>query len=288
MKRTVFVISAFIIILPFLLNSCSSEDKVLPITDFSVQSQGNLVGENVYFFDLSKNEPVSWEWSFPGGTPSISTKQNPIVVYAIAGKYSVTLKSTNADGSNSVVKNDIVTILQYNSFIDSRDGKTYKSMKIGNDEWMIENLNYQSDSCSYVYAFLANYATIFGRVYDWPIAQTIAPQGWHLPTDIEFTALINYLGGNIVAGGKMKSGGSTLWSAPNAGATNISGFNALPAGGRYSGNFTNLYKSAFFWTSNNNGTKDAWSYAIDYDLTNISRNAEPKSTAMSVRCVKDK
>ena len=143
MKRTEFIKIAFIMLTPLLFIYCS-KDKVLPITDFYVQAQGNLVGGKVNFFDNSKNQPTSWEWLFPGGTPSKSTLKDPVVVYTTPGKYSVTLTSTNADGSNTVLKNDYITIFQFNTFTDSRDGITYKSMMIGNDEWMIENLNFDT------------------------------------------------------------------------------------------------------------------------------------------------
>jgi len=88
---------------------------------------------------------ISWR-----NTCKINTKK-PVVTYSAAGTYSVTLTSTNADGSSSIVKSNCVTIFQYNTFTDARDNKTYKSLKIGNDEWMIENLNFQTDSGSYIY-----------------------------------------------------------------------------------------------------------------------------------------
>jgi uncharacterized protein (TIGR02145 family) len=287
MKRADFLTAVFFILIPVLFFSCT-EEKVTPAVDFYVQSQGNLVGDNVQFTDNSKNTPTAWDWSFPGGTPSKSILKNPVVVYNTAGKYSVTLTATNADGSATLVKSEYVTIYQNNTFTDSRDSKTYKSLTLGNDEWMVENLRFIPTSGSYVYTNISNYENVFGRVYDWATAQTIAPQGWHLPSDSEFTALIKYLGGNTVAGSKMKSGGCALWESPNKGATNISGFNALPAGGRYSGNFTNIYTSAFFWTSTSSDAADAWSYALYYDETATSRNAEPKVQCMSVRCIKDK
>jgi uncharacterized protein (TIGR02145 family) len=287
MKSTKFLSAVFILLLPVLFYSCS-EDKVAPDADFYVESQGNYVGVNVQFSDNSKNTPTAWDWSFPGGNPSKSTLKNPIVVYSVAGKYSVTVTATNADGSATKVISECVTIFQYNTFTDTRDSKTYKYMKIGNDEWMIENLRYLPASGSWVYANLSNYEPTYGRVYDWATAQLVTPQGWHLPSDSEFTALIKYLGGNSIAGGKLKSGGVTLWESPNTGATNISGFNALPAGGRYSGNFTNIRTSAFFWTSTPSSVDDAWSYAMYFDDITTSRNAEPKVHGMSVRCVKNK
>jgi uncharacterized protein (TIGR02145 family) len=286
MKKNGFALVIVVFLFSVILSSCS-EDKTLPAVDFTIQSQGNLVGDQIHFSDNTKNQPVSWDWSFPGGTPSKSTLQNPVVVYNAAGTYSVTLTATNADGSATAVKNNCIKIMEYNTFTDSRDGKTYKSMKIGNEEWMIQNLDYQTPTGSYVYKSLTNYETLFGRVYDWATAQTVAPQGWHLPSDSEFTALVKYLGGNIIAGGKMKTGGTILWTAPNTGATNISGFNALPAGGRYSGNFTGIYTSAFFWTSTANGSTEAWSFAMYHDDATASRNSEPREWGMSVRCVKD-
>ena len=128
------------------------------------------------------------------------------------------------------------------------DGNIYKTIKIGNQWWMAENLKtvHFSDgmaAASYIYN---NDETnlIFGRLYTWRTVvngttdthnnpstiQGIAPIGWHIPSKAEWEELINYLGGVDVAGGKLKKEGETHWKNPNTGATNQSLFSALPGG----------------------------------------------------------
>ena len=89
---------------------------------------------------------------------------------------------------------------------------------------MAENLNYKSGSD------FADKPEVYGRLYSWEVAQRVCPTGWHLPTDAEWTTLTDYLGGKNVAGGKLKETGTEHWFSPNTGATNESGFTALPGG----------------------------------------------------------
>jgi uncharacterized protein (TIGR02145 family) len=124
-------------------------------------------------------------------------------------------------------------------FTDSRDGQVYKWVKIGNQVWMAENLNYETPN-SWWYDNNSANGDIYGRLYTWAAAmngesssnsvpsgvQGVCPDGWHLPSDAEWTVLTDYLGGESVAGGKMKEAGTVHWNSPNTGATNSSGFTA--------------------------------------------------------------
>jgi uncharacterized protein (TIGR02145 family) len=128
------------------------------------------------------------------------------------------------------------------TFTDARDGHLYHAVCIGKQSWMSENLDYYVPG-SKCYDSLASNCDTYGLIYPWKAAmagasasdavpsgvQGICPKGWHLPSAAEWTILFNNLGGAQVAGGAMKST-SPLWSAPNVGATNSSGFSALPAG----------------------------------------------------------
>jgi uncharacterized protein (TIGR02145 family) len=112
-------------------------------------------------------------------------------------------------------------------------------------------------------------ATNYGFLYNWYAAagiitsggastKNICPNGWHVPTDTEWTALTTQLGGELVAGGKMKEIGTT-WTTPNSGADNISGFTALPGGYRYlDGRFLRIMREAYFWSSTENSSNNAW------------------------------
>jgi uncharacterized protein (TIGR02145 family) len=127
-------------------------------------------------------------------------------------------------------------------FIDSRDGKKYKTVCIGNQVWMAENLNYEPAG-GLCYDELAENCGIYGRMYTWNEVMNgsaasnsnpsgvrgICPTGWHVPSAAEWEQLFTFLGGYSVAGGELKST-SNLWGSPNTGATNSSGFNALPGG----------------------------------------------------------
>ena len=122
-----------------------------------------------------------------------------------------------------------------------------------------------------------------------PGVQGICPTGWHLPTDVEWTTLSTYLGGEVVAGGKMKETGTAHWLHPNTGATNSSGFTALPGGYRnYSGSFYDLTYYAYFWSSTETSSTFAWFRNLTYNYEDVDRKRNYfKTNGFSARCVKD-
>jgi uncharacterized protein (TIGR02145 family) len=134
---------------------------------------------------------------------------------------------------------------------------------------------------------------IYGKLYNWYAVNNIvngglAPVGQHIPTDTEFTTLTTFLGGELVAGGKMKSTGTSLWVSPNTGATNESGFTCLPAGNRsFFGSFFAIGQNAVFWSSTENGASIAWYRALANIDINISRGSFTKYGGFSVRCIID-
>ena len=119
--------------------------------------------------------------------------------------------------------------------------------------------------------------------------QGVCPDGWHLPSDAEWTVLTDYLGGESLAGGKLKEAGTTHWWSPNTGATNSSGFTALPGGGRANtGGFYPTCKSALFWSATEYDSSDAWDRYLSYNYSAVYRTKlYDKSHGFSVRCVKD-
>ncbi len=137
---------------------------------------------------------------------------------------------------------------------------------------------------------------IYGKLYNWYAVNDprgLAPDGWHIPSDAEWTELTNCLGGVAVAGGKLKStgtkeGGDGLWLSPNTGATNSSGFSALPGGYRYyNGGFNNLRYNGIWWSATENDETYAWGRILDYINASISRYDIDKVLGFSVRCVRD-
>jgi uncharacterized protein (TIGR02145 family) len=118
--------------------------------------------------------------------------------------------------------------------------------------------------------------------------QGICPAGWHLPTDAEWTILTNFLGGESCAGGLMKEGGTTHWASPNTSATNLTGFTALPGGGRYlNGAFINFTNNGFFGSASESFASSAWVRYLFSDNAGISSYNENKLYGFSVRCLKN-
>jgi uncharacterized protein (TIGR02145 family) len=170
-------------------------------------------------------------------------------------------------------------------FNDTRDGKVYRAVNIGNQNWMQENLNHYtpSGSCYYDYDSIT-YSEDYGRLYTWGIAQDVCPEGWHLPSSDEWNEMIDYLGGRTVAGGKLKEAGFNYWQYPNTGATNESGFTAVAAGyfAGYPQKFNSFKNMACFRT-----TSDFT--GMLYHDSKHSSHYDPinKEDAMSVRCVRE-
>jgi uncharacterized protein (TIGR02145 family) len=144
--------------------------------------------------------------------------------------------------------------------------------------------------------------TKYGYLYNWYAAKgiyttgtitstdtlNICPSGWHVPTDTEWTTLTTELGGESVAGGKMKSIGTAYWNSPNTEATNESGFSGLPGGYRfYDGSFSNIKNVAFFWSATEGNLYNAWNRDLSYGSDDFAGSATPKSFGASVRCLKD-
>ena len=131
----------------------------------------------------------------------------------------------------------------------------------------------------------------YGKLYNWYAvndSRGLAPIGYHVPSDTEWTTLINYLGGELVAGGKMKETGISHWITPNVEGTNESAFTGLPAGNRQSpGAFIGITSDCFWWSSSNYDATTAWSYAISYSGGFIDRYAYGKSSGFSIRLIKD-
>jgi uncharacterized protein (TIGR02145 family) len=193
--------------------------------------------------------------------------------------------------------------------IVSYEGKTYNTIQIGTQCWFQENLNVgtkingsqnQSNNSiieKYCYNDLESNCDVYGGLYQWnemmqysttPGVQGICPTGWHLPTDAEWTTLTDYLGGAGVAGGKMKEAGTAHWSPPNTGATNSSGFTALPGGSRANnGNFYGFTLNAYFWSSTEYSSAYAWGRDLYYNDEDVDRNYNLKTNGFSVRCVRD-
>ncbi len=176
---------------------------------------------------------------------------------------------------------------EYGKLIDNRDGKIYKTIKIDIQTWMAENLAYKPNSGNF-WAYDKKQENIakYGYLYNWETAQKVCPNGWHLPSNVEWMTLINYLGGKEIASNKMKS--TTEWQFyDNKYGTNESGFNGLPGGyGAWYdlGGFFYLYESAQFWTSTAKDNKKSMTCVLNQDVTIDDCQIEMGN---SIRCLKD-
>lgn len=162
---------------------------------------------------------------------------------------------------------------------------------IGSQTWKVKNLNID-DGLGGIYAYNNDEAnvTTYGRLYTWAAALRVAASidGWHLPSDAEWTTLTTYLGGTNVAGGKLKEVGTTHWENPNEGATNESGFTALPGGDRGDdGTFNGIGYSGFWWSATDGGAASAWRRYVDYYGSDVSSYDSNKMVGFSVRLIRD-
>ena len=192
------------------------------------------------------------------------------------------------------------------------NGYTYTSIVLGNgQEWMAENLRTTTyangdpipnvtDDTQWLnlttgawvhYNNDSQYENPYGKLYNWyTVADTrnVCPTGWHVPSDAEWTVLTDYLGGESVAGGKMKSTGTQYWQSPNTDATNESGFSGLPGGNRnYGATFDTIGTRGFWWSSTEDGAYVAWYRYLDYGLGTAGRFNYSDGLGFSVRCLRD-
>jgi uncharacterized protein (TIGR02145 family) len=177
---------------------------------------------------------------------------------------------------------------QTGTFIDSRDGKIYKTIVIGNQTWMAENLAYKASEGCWAYNKDSVNVAKYGYLYNWDAAKTACPTGWRLASDAEWTTLSEYLGGVKVAGRKLKS--TQMWPIEaTENATNESGFNALPGSalGYNNGtsNFGELGVDAFFWTATAEKNY-VWIRHLN-ESSILFRDFDFAAAAYSVRCIKD-
>jgi len=198
--------------------------------------------------------------------------------------------------------------------VSDADGNIYNTVQIGGQCWMKENLkvgamvngSVEQTNNSIIEKYCYNNdppnCDVYGGLYQWDemmqYSTTSGIQGicmtdWHLPTNYEWGQLINYLGFRYVAGGKMKTIGTTeagtgLWHSPNTGATNESGFSGLPGGYRYTnGTFYDIGSYGYFWISTQNTTASAYSDDLSYGSTFIGHLSYTLGYGFSVRCVRD-
>ncbi len=189
------------------------------------------------------------------------------------------------------------------------DGNEYHTIKVGNLEWMVENLKtthyadgesipnivdattWQNDTTG-AYCWYNNDIAnkdVYGALYNWYAvnnAHGLAPTGWRIPTKSDYETLVESLGGDMIAGGKLKEKGLEHWNSPNLGATDEIGFTARPGGSR-STNFLDIQNHAYFWSTTEYDTSYAYSISLYYNIVVALIWYWPKYFGFSIRCVRD-
>ena len=179
----------------------------------------------------------------------------------------------------AVVLLSVSAVNAQGSFTDTRDGKTYRTVKIGNQTWMAENLNYKTGK-SWCYDNKDGNCQKYGRLYNWNTAMKACPAGWRLPTRQDWNDLVQAAGGKDVAGTKLKS--KSQWDG-----TNDYGFSALPGGYRYSlCSFYRAGRGGYWWSATEGGSGDAWYWGMDSDDGGVNENYNDKDLGFSVLCVR--
>jgi uncharacterized protein (TIGR02145 family) len=194
------------------------------------------------------------------------------------------------------------------TIVDSRDGKNYNTVMIGTQCWLAQNLNFgtringtenQLDNNiieKYCFNDIESNCNIYGGLYKWNEMMNyvttsgtkgICPTSWHIPTDDEWTILTTFLGGESVAGGKLKSTGTIqaatgLWNAPNTGASNMSGFTSLPGGYHFNGGFFNLSYISYHFSSTSNSKY----WFMQSSAESVSSESYG-NISVSIRCMRD-
>ena len=269
-------------------NSCDKV-KPTPVASFTMDKSDALSGELITFLNNSKYAS-KYSWDFGDG--NTSTKENPTHSYSENGYFNIILTAIGDGGENSV--SETIVISPFSQFTDERDGNTYKIVKIGNQVWMAENLNYDIVG-SWVYNNISSNANIYGRLYNWETACSVCPSGWHLPSDEEWKILEMAIGMSQIdandssyrgfnEGAKLKA--TSGWFN-HGGGTDEYGFTAIPGGINRAGNYYFWGSNAFFWSKTQYGNNSAWFRTLGCDKEEIYRNHDKDYHGYSVRCLKN-
>jgi uncharacterized protein (TIGR02145 family) len=287
-----------------------------PLENITVNQGENVTitwtgsGESAQMVGLRRDEDNAWDngtgetgitTSQPiSGTYSWNTEGVPAGTYYIGGEITSTTDYSYDYAPGTVTIEEQGTI-ETGEFTDTRDDKTYKTVKIGNQWWMSENLAYDvSDGCWAYNNDESNVAT-YGRLYTWEAAKNACPSGWHLPTDDEWKQL------EMAIGMSQSEADDTGWRGTNEGTklkdtsgwynnsfingngTDDFGFSALPGGYRTTslGYFFDISYHGTWWSATVYGSDYAWRRYVNYNNTGVGRNDVNKGNGHSVRCVRD-
>jgi uncharacterized protein (TIGR02145 family) len=258
---------------------------------------------------------ICWDWENDGvfDTP-LSNSRTALHYFDEDGIYTVKLMVRDSGGLFSTATRQVQVTGAAEGEVTDIDGHTYKTIKIGTRWWMAENLRvmhyrngdaipYVTDSQAWTglpsgafcsYDNNTSYVSTYGQLYNWYAAadsRGLAPEGWKIPGEVEWQMLVDHLGGESVAGGKLKGEGASQWNSPNAGATNESGFSAWPGGYRLddSGTYSSMGEYACFWSSTSweqNGYFARYLF-LHYNYSAAYFGGANKHVGYAVRCIRE-
>jgi uncharacterized protein (TIGR02145 family) len=237
-----------------------------------------------------------------------NTKHRPTIILALCAAAMAAMQCVQfdfnnpVDPANSGGNNHFNPNITYGSFTDSRDGRNYRTVIIGEQTWMAENLNFNA-SGSVCYANNTRNCATYGRLYNWAQAMDltsscntrtcagqvqsqhrgICPVGWRVPSDADWTALVNFVGSN--AGTKLKS--RTGWNSGGNGTDDF-GFSALPGGygWDWDAGFDDVGDWGFWWSATEYDASDALNRGMTEDSNSMSWNFDKKAVfQFSLRCL---
>jgi len=316
--KTLIYLFATIAVFLIVITSCTkkdSTDTTPPASDPYAMFQYTIKSNGIVSFTNTSTYATSYLWDFGDGSTSTATTVNFDHQYSQNGTYKATLTAYGNGKSSGAYANLNITSVS-NQTVTDVDGNIYHTVTIGTQVWMVENLkttkyndgtaiplvtdgtewsNLTTPGYCWYNNDAATYKNTYGALYNWFTVNTskLAPSGWHVPTDAEWTLLASYLGGADVAGGKLKStgtieAGTGLYYSPNTGATNESGFTAIPAGGRDRlGASWGIGYLGRWWSSSECTYGSAWCRYLDYNGSDVRSYGDDKIMGYSVRCVRD-
>ena len=294
-----------------IISSCNKDEVALEVTNLALKNaptnmnyyEGDILDLSGLIITLTMDNGESKDIAFK------NFEKEGITCFPINGT-KITEKTTVI--ITHVISGNSVNVTLNYMIVTDADGNNYEVVRIGSQFWMAENLKttqyangeeitdgreVQSSTiapqCWYAYNDNIDNVSTYGRLYTWYAvtdSRNVCPTGWHVPTDSEWTKLTNFLGSEV--GGKLKETGTMHWISPNTGATNETGFTALPAGSWYyaGDQFYDLGTSARFWSTTEGYLSQSAIYRLlEYNDSELhySQNQNAYS-ALSVRCVRNK
>jgi len=275
-------------------------------------------GDNTECLGCSDPEACNYEYAWMEDTIEDGSCEYPEDGYNCFGDCLNTLDDCGVcGGDNSTCLDECGVVNGDNStcgcdgvpnYVVTHEGYNYSTVQIGEQCWFSENCRYlpevspssaysYTDAYYYVYGYVGsdvtaaqatdNYET-YGVLYNWPAVMTegICPSGWHIPSDGEFTELTDFLGGEGVAGGKMKEAGYDHWYSPNTGATNSSGWTGLPGGYSSEGGFYYVGVNGYWWSASESGSL-SWRRKLNLNYGSVYSYFDNRIDGFSARCLRD-